>query len=328
MLFRSHSVVCLNEDATLLVASHDGLRTLSAKRILVTTGARELPRSARMVSGDRPVGVLTTGTLQSTLAFHKMMPFKRPVIVGSELVTLSAVATCLTHGAKPVAVLEQRPHALARAPLSWFPSLVGVPFHRGAAIVDIIGNARVEAVKVRLGGIVRPLECDGVLFTGEFLPEASLFQTSGLEVDLGSRGPAIDQNGRCANPLYFAAGNVLRAVETGGWAFREGRSVGTALAEDLTRGVSTVAPVRVHYDTPLKLVVPNLVRPDEALSRGLRTFQLRFSRIARGSLRLLADGKEVWQAHGCWKPERRILVPVAEAIGRAESIRFKFIEEQ
>lgn len=323
-----HSVVRLHDDATLLAANHRGLETLAARRILVTTGARELPRSARMVTGDRPLGVLTTGTLQSSLAFHGMMPFKRPVIVGSELVTLSAVATCLTHGARPVAVIERRQHALARAPLTWFPGLAGVPFHRNATIMDIVGNARVEAVKVRLGDMVKTLECDGVLFTGEFLPEASLFQASGLEMDAGSAGPAVDQDGRCANPLYFAAGNVLRAVETGGWSFREGASVGRALAWDLMRGASTTAPVRVRYDSPLKLVVPNLIRPGESLHGGLRAFQLRFFRIARGSLRLLLDGKEAWQARGCWKPERRILVPAAEATRGAESIEFRFIEER
>jgi thioredoxin reductase len=120
-----------------------------------------------------------------------------------------------------------------------FPPLVGIPFHRNARIVDIVGRTRVEAVRIQRGSIVETLECDGVLFTGQFTPEASLFQMSGPGTDKGSSGPAVDQDGRCENPIYFAAGNVLRGVETGGWAYREGRAVGRAFAADLGLGLSS-----------------------------------------------------------------------------------------
>ncbi|PZP53907.1 MAG: pyridine nucleotide-disulfide oxidoreductase [Agrobacterium fabrum] len=322
-----HSVARLGEDGELLVANFDGLQTIAAKRVLVTTGVRETTRAARLVSGDRPVGVLTTGTLQSYVAFHNMMPFKRPVIVGSELVTLSAVWTCLSHGARPVAVLEPRKQALVRAPLAWFPSLMGIPFHRSAEIVDILGRGRVEAVLVKRGETVETLECDGVLFSGGFIPESSLFMTSGLTVDWGSTGPAVDQHGRCENPHYFAAGNVLRAVETGGWAFREGRAVGEALAADMLRPVSAEAPVNVTFDAPIKLVVPNLIRSGTDLPGGLRDFQLRFQERVTGTLALCIDGRPVWQKRGLWRPESRTMVPRPDAVRHAQHVHFSFREE-
>lgn len=322
-----HSVARLGEDGELLVANFDGLQTIAARRVLVTTGVRETTRAARLVSGDRPVGVLTTGTLQSYVAFHNMMPFKRPVIMGSELVTLSAVWTCLSHGARPVAVLEPRKQALVRAPLAWFPSLMGIPFHRSAEIVDILGRGRVEAVVVKRGETVETLECDGVLFSGGFIPESSLFMTSGLAVDWGSTGPAVDQHGRCENPHYFAAGNVLRAVETGGWAFREGRAVGEALAADMLRPVSAEAPVKVTFDAPIKLVVPNLIRSGADLPGGLRDFQLRFQERVTGTLALCIDGRPVWQKRGLWRPESRTTVPRPDAVRHAQHVHFSFREE-
>lgn len=322
-----HSVARLGEDGDLLVSNDDGLRTLSARRVLVTTGVRETTRAAHLVSGDRPVGVLTTGTLQSYVAFHKLMPFRRPVIVGSELVTLSAILTCLGHGARPAAVLEPRAQALVRAPLDWFPGLMGIPFHRDAEIVDIVGQGRVECVKVRRGGRIESIDCDGVLFTGQFVPEASLFMTSGLAMDWGTAGPAVDQSGRCENPVYFAAGNVLRAVETGGWAFREGRSVGMAVAADLSASPPASPSVRVTHDEPVKLVVPNLIRSGATLPGGLKDFQLRFTRIARGTLSLEIDGREVWRRHATWRPESRITVPRRDAVAMAGSVHFRFAGE-
>ena len=323
-----HSVARLGEAGELLVSNPDVLETLTAKRVLVTTGVRETTRAARLVTGDRPVGVLTTGTLQAYVAFHNMMPFKRPVIVGSELVTLSAIWTCLSHGARPVAVLEPRSHSLVGAPLNWFPSMMRIPFHRNAELVDIIGRGRVEAVRVRRGDVVETIECDGVLFSGGFTPEASLFMTSGLTVDWGSVGPAIDQDGRCENPTYFAAGNVLRAVETGGWAFREGRAIGTALAADLLGGAAKAAPVSVTYDDPIKLVVPNLLRSGAQLPGGLKDFQLRFHRRVAGRLALSIDGREVWHRAVTWRPESRIIVPRPDNSTDAQSVHFSFREEE
>ncbi|MBD9375194.1 FAD-dependent oxidoreductase [Rhizobium sp. ARZ01] len=319
-----HSVVRLGEDGGLLVSNHAGLETFIAKRVLVTTGVRETTRAARLVTGDRPVGILTTGTLQAYVAFHNLMPFKRPVIVGSELVTLSAIWTCFSHGARPVAVLEPRSHSLVGAPLDWFPAMMGIPFHRSAEIVDIVGRGRVEAVKIRRGNVVETLECDGVLFTGQFTPEASLFQTSGLTVNWGSAGPAVDQDGRCENPLYFAAGNVLRAVETGGWAFREGRAVGEALAEDILRNPSAATPVKVTYDEPIKLVVPNLIRNGATLPGGLKDFQLRFARRTQGTLTLKIDGREVWHRRATWRPENRITVRRPDSVTSAQNVHFSF----
>lgn len=321
-----HSVVDMAEDGRVVVTSAKGVDAIAARRVLIATGAREKPRSARLISGNRPVGVITTGTLQSYVAFHSLMPFRRPVVVGSELVSLSALLTCMTHGARPVAMIEPRPHAIARAPLTWFPSALGIPFHRGAEIVDIVGQSRVEAVVIRREGREQTLSCDGVLLTGQFTPESALALQSSIGTNAGSAGPSVDQQGRCSNPIYFAAGNVLRAVETGGWAFREGRSIGAAIAEDLKREPASGEAIPVEVEDPIKLVVPNLLRRDDRSVRSLGQFQLRFLLRARGCLSLEIEGREVWRKAGQWMPERRILVPMPDATPSAQYIRFRFKE--
>lgn len=322
-----HSVVRLLDGGRIDVTSERGVGRLSARRLMIATGARETPRAPRLISGDRPVGVLTTGSLQSYVAFHGLMPFRRPVIVGSELVTLSAIATCLSHGARPVAVVEPEPKALVRAPLSWLPSVMGIPFHRGAELMDIRGVARVEEVTLRRrDGTLENLACDGVLLTGRFVPEAALLLQSRIGVDTGSAGPAIDQDGRGIDPLLFAGGNVLRAVETGGWAFREGRAIGRAIAEDLARDADAAAPTIVTHDPPIKLVVPSLLRREANGSPALREFQLRVTRRAQGRLSLQLDGRDVWSAEGTWSPERRILVPMPPAATEAQAVHFRFQE--
>ncbi|MGQ0567323.1 MAG: NAD(P)/FAD-dependent oxidoreductase [Gemmobacter sp.] len=322
-----HSVVSLGPDGAVQVAHDGGTDVLTARRVLLATGAREMPRSARLLPGDRPVGVLTTGALQAFVAFHGLMPFRRPVIVGSELVSLSAVLTCLTHGARPVAMVDTGDHALARAPLTWFPHLARVPVHLGARIVDIIGTDRVVAVRIAQGGTEITLPCDGLLLTGRFVPEAALLWAGGQAVDRGSGGAAVDRHGRCANPIYFAAGNLLRAIETGGWAFREGRAIGAAVARDLGGDPSGTEPVPVTHDTPVKLVVPNLLRRGSAGAPGFDRFQVRFDRRCRGVLSLSLDGRRVWQDRGTWYPERRVLVPMPAGAADAAQVHLGLAED-
>jgi hypothetical protein len=171
------------------------------------------------------------------------------------------------------------------------------------------------------------LHCDGLLLTGRETPEAALLWQAGQLVDRGTGGPAVDQDGRCANPRYFAAGNLLRPVETCGWAYREGRAIGAAVARDLMRDPNGGEPVPVTHDAPIKLVVPNLLRRGSAGAPGFDRFQLRFARRCRGLLWLALDGRRVWQSRGAWLPERRVLVPMPAAVAQAGDVHLGFAED-
>src|SRR5215470_10999273 len=46
------------------LTSAAGIETVAARAVLLATGCRERPRTARLVPGDRPPGVMTTGELQ------------------------------------------------------------------------------------------------------------------------------------------------------------------------------------------------------------------------------------------------------------------------
>ena len=322
-----HSVVALGDEGNLKISSYKGLENFTAKRIIVATGNRETPRSVRMVTGDRPIGILNTGALQAYIAFYQKMPFKKPIIIGSELVSFSALLTCISHGARPVAILEQSPSTIAWAPCAAFPKLLGVPFYHQAQIIDIIGKPRVQSVIVDIAGRKKQFDCDGVLFTGEFRPESSLFLRSSMGVAKGSQGAIIDQDGRCLNPIYFAAGNVLRGVETGGFAYREGQRIGANVAADLQSMPLISDNIEIEFSAPIKLVVPSILRRKASLQADSK-FQLRFTNRVKGKLSLMVDGSALWSKHGQWLPERRVLLPILPAALKAARIEIKFEEEK
>ncbi|MBH3425092.1 MULTISPECIES: NAD(P)/FAD-dependent oxidoreductase [Pseudomonas] len=306
-----HAVTQMGPGGRLEVVSPEGAQVIQARRVLIATGARETPRSARLLGGDRPLGVINTGAFQSYLYLEHLKPFERPLIVGTELVSLSAVMSCRRAGIRPVAMIEANPRATARWPLSLYPRLRGVPMHFGAQLLEIHGTGRVEGATVRLAdGQTQTFDCDGVLLTGQFIPESSLVRLSELRLDPNSGGPHIDQYGRCSDPVYFAAGNLLRPVETAGWSFREGHKIATMIARDLLGQLPPAAPgIEIACKGDVKLCVPQRLNPSTVA--GLQHLQLRVSRGVKGRLVVRADGEEIWARAGSSLPERRILIPIA-----------------
>ena len=67
---------------------------------------RETSRAARLIGGEKPGGVMSTGALQGIVHLNRQRPFQRPVILGTELVAFSALLTCRHAGITPLAMVE------------------------------------------------------------------------------------------------------------------------------------------------------------------------------------------------------------------------------
>jgi hypothetical protein len=192
------------------------------------------------------------------------------------------------------------------------PALLGVPLMLETQVTAVRGGSRVEAVDVRdASGAVQTIEADGLIVSGQFLPEAALLGGSHIRKSPVSGGPEFDQFLRLSDADYFAAGNLLRPIETAGWCWSEGRTAARMIVKSLAgelpsaeRGVS----IAVTGDA-LKYVAPQRLGGGEA--RGaLEHLQLRVKRAARGTLSLVVDGHPVWSQKISALPERRLLIPI------------------
>jgi NADPH-dependent 2,4-dienoyl-CoA reductase/sulfur reductase-like enzyme len=304
-------VVRLEPGGKLALATPNGSATLIGRRVILATGAIETPASARLIPGERGLGILTTGALQSFIHLERLLPFRRPVIIGTEWVSFSAILTSLMSGIRPVAMIESGPQPVARWPCPLLPRLAGIELIYRARILDVVGKRRVEGVTIETPSGKRCLGCDGLLITGAFRPAAELVQQSHLALDPGSGGPSVDQFGRCSDPAYFAAGNLLRPIETASWSWAEGDRVGLDVARDLAGMLpKTERTVSVMTTEAIKFAVPQSLVPS-ALDGGLGALQLRVIRPAKGWLRLrIGDRAAVWERRIAARPERRILLPL------------------
>ncbi|GAA3398875.1 FAD-dependent oxidoreductase [Streptomyces roseoviridis] len=209
------------------VTAPTGLERITARAVVLATGARERPRSARLVPGSRPAGVLSTGELQQSVELFGLRGERigrRAVVVGSEPVARHAVGTLRRAGVAVVAVVSDRADG-PRLPC---------PVLRGATVRELVGRGRLSGVVVRAAdGRAGLLRCDTVVFTGDWLPDHELARSGGVPLDAATRGPSVDPALRTRVPGVFAAGNLLRGVEPAVVAAAEGRAVASAVLAHL-----------------------------------------------------------------------------------------------
>ena len=237
-----HAVTTLASCGFVEVSGDRGSYTIEARRVLIATGVYEKPSAARLVSGGRPFGILTTGALQRFVYMENRLPCQAPIVVGSELIAYSTILTLRHMGAKPVAFLESGSHPSSVLASCVSRLMFGIPTYKGVRIVAVEGNSTVTGVTVENGGQVQTLPCDGLVFSGDWIPEATLFRASHIGVDPVTKGPAVDAYYRTRDPRVFAAGNVLRSARSSGSCAVEGRNAARAILADFQGRLPSVKP--------------------------------------------------------------------------------------
>jgi thioredoxin reductase len=215
------------------ITSPAGRQTVQAAAVLLATGCRERPRTARLVPGDRPAGVMTTGELQQRVYLGGERLAGRALVVGAEHVSFSAALTLEHAGADVVALVteyeRQQSYAAFRfgAAARW-----RVPVWTCSAVRRIAGRGRLEGVEVAdvRTGAARFVPCEVVIFTGDWIPDHELARLAGLAMDPGTRGPVVDTTLATSALGVFAAGNLVHAAETADIAALSGRHAAMHIA--------------------------------------------------------------------------------------------------
>jgi len=313
------TVAEVDRDGGVTLVGPGGVETVRPRAVLLATGARERPRSARLVPGDRPAGIFTTGQLQQWV--HRDLAVgRRAVVVGAEHVAYSAVVTLRHAGVATVAMITDLPrHQTLPAFAAATRFGLRVPLRTSSRVVGLHGHGRLESVDVedRTTGRVDRLAADTVVFTGDWVPDHDLARRSGVELDPATRGPWTDGAGRTSRPGLLAVGNLVHPGETAGIAALGGREVARRLAATwfTTDVLAPAAGLAVTVSGALRSVVPVRVDPADPPDR----LFLRTGAFGPGRLVVARQGGTEVGRHRLRHatPNRSLSVPGA-VVARAE----------
>lgn len=250
---------------TIELVTPKGCTQVAPAFVVLATGVRERPRPARLVPGNRPAGIFTTGELQRWVHGEHLQVGQRALVVGAEHVSFSAVMTLRDAGVRTLAMVTEsdRHHSIPGAG-TLVRTVWRTPLLTSHRVAEIVGRQRVSSVRLEHVslGTSRWLEVDTVVFTGDWIADSTLARELGVATEFPTQMIVTDHRGATSLDNVVAVGNVTQPAQTAGKAALEGRRVGQLLAASIEAGShSPRAAMRVVVEPSLLWIAPQRITP-------------------------------------------------------------------
>ena len=221
-------------DSQVRVTSPAGIETITARSIILATGARERARAARAVPGKRPAGIYTTGSLQQSTYLEDLEIGTRAVVVGAEHVSFSAVMTLKHAGVKTVAMLtyKNKHESVGRVRVAlgiWYRFKLITK----TEIVEVLGDKRVTGVRIRRGAVESVIACDTIVFTGNWIPDNELVRRGGFAIDSIYKSPVVNATAQISGTSIYAIGNLVLPIKAADQCAVDAKTVAKKVAASL-----------------------------------------------------------------------------------------------
>jgi len=214
------------------VNAKEGKQTLSADAIIMANGAREKNVAERKwVAGSRPSRVMFTKHLLSFETVAGLLPMKKPLVIGSDVIAYAAAAKLKRAGASDAVIVDNRKSPECPIHERAYFRLFGKFPYRGSRTDSIEVKGTKSAEGADFSG--KTFDSDGVVISGELVPNSELALLSDLQVTIPSRIPVVGNDSQLSEPGWFIAGNVRGGFHGGEWCFFDGQRAARAVLKSM-----------------------------------------------------------------------------------------------
>ena len=253
------------------VNQEEGYQKLQADIIILSVGCYERSRGALAISGDRPTGVYTAGQAQRYLNIDGYMVGKSVFILGSGDIGLIMARRMSLEGAKVLGVAELMPYSngLPRNMKQCLDDF-GIPLYLSHTVTNVYGEERLEKIELAkvdenrnpIPGSEMYFDVDTLLLSVGLVPENSLAEEAGIDMDMSTRGPIVDENYMTSVPGIFACGNGLHVHDLADFVTKQAGEAALGALRYLNGSGGDYSSVKagnlIGYVVPAKLHKENL----------------------------------------------------------------------
>lgn len=263
----------------------EGLFEIQAKTIILAMGCRERSRGALNIPGYRPAGVFSAGTAQRLVNMEGYMPGREVVILGSGDIGLIMARRMTLEGAKVKVVAELLPYSggLKRNIVQCLDDF-DIPLKLSHTVIAVEGKERVEGVTIAevdanrrpIAGTEIHYPCDTLLLSCGLIPENELSRGLGVEMDMVTSGPIVNESLETNVDGIFACGNVLHVHDLVDFVSEEAAAAGRNAAKFVLEGKAETN----HKDIPLvategaRYTVPKTINVDRMEDKQIVRFRV------------------------------------------------------
>ena len=253
------------------VNQEEGYQKLQADIIILSVGCYERSRGALAISGDRPTGVYTAGQAQRYLNIDGYMVGKSVFILGSGDIGLIMARRMSLEGAKVLGVAELMPYSngLPRNMKQCLDDF-GIPLYLSHTVTNVYGEDRLEKIELAkvdenrnpIPGSEMYFDVDTLLLSVGLIPENSLAEEAGIDMDMSTRGPIVDENYMTSVPGIFACGNGLHVHDLADFVTKQAGEAALGALRYLNGSGGNYSSIKagnlIGYVVPAKLHKENL----------------------------------------------------------------------
>ncbi|MBF1167642.1 MAG: FAD-dependent oxidoreductase [[Eubacterium] sulci] len=253
------------------VNQEEGYQKLQADIIILSVGCYERSRGALAISGERPTGVYTAGQAQRYLNIDGYMVGKSVFILGSGDIGLIMARRMSLEGAKVLGVAELMPYSngLPRNMKQCLDDF-GIPLYLSHTVTNVYGEDRLEKIELTkvdenrnpIPGSEMYFDVDTLLLSVGLIPENSLAEEAGIDMDMSTRGPIVDENYMTSVPGIFACGNGLHVHDLADFVTKQAGEAALGALRYLNGSGGDYSSVKagnlIGYVVPAKLHKENL----------------------------------------------------------------------
>lgn len=216
-----------------LVNPTKGAISITADAIVMACGSREMTLAERgVLLGARPARLYFTKNLLDLIDGNDFLPITRPIIIGSDVLAYAAAAKLQAAGSSWPIIVDKSPRPKCNLfQRLYFHRSRKFEFHGSTQSVEVIGSQFPLEVKLSHG---ETIVCDGIIVSGDLVPNSELALTSSLKVQLPSRKIVVSKNYQLSESGWFAAGNILGRAHGAEWCYLNGLRVARAVTNYLT----------------------------------------------------------------------------------------------
>ena len=209
-----------------------GVCDVTADAVVLAAGAREQTLAEKgWLVGARTSRIGFTRHLTGWLDDHRILPARKPLVIGSNLIAYSAAAKLREGGSnEPVIIDQRRSPSVGLLERLFFHRWTRPDWSGGVTAAEIKGDRSFVGIQSSEG---QEWPGDGLIICGELVPNTELALLGGLSVELPSRQLQLARGQALSQPGWFAAGNMLGGFHGAQWCYFNGRRVARAVSKFL-----------------------------------------------------------------------------------------------
>ncbi len=257
-----------NDDFIITLSSKElGIRNITARSVIISSGCYERTRGQISMPGDRPNGVITAGSAQRYLNINGFMVGKKVFILGSGDIGLIMARRMYLEGAEVLGVAEIMPYSngLNRNIVQCLNDF-DIPLYLSHTVTNVEADEdkRLSAITIQqvderfnpIPNTEKHFEVDTLLLSIGLIPDITLLDDLYVKVDPKTKSAKINQAYETSVKGLFICGNSLQVHDLVDNVSKESSRAGISASDYLDGLVTNRKKIAINPGKNILYVAP------------------------------------------------------------------------